>query len=342
MACDVRRSAIPAGHARDTAPSRSGSAMLPAAAAMVLVAPHSARLVSRMDLDSRCFSVTGSSSSGCRRLRFWKRDSRLRARCSVGFLWSASGVGFARPPRRALADRSSVPVRRAGMASGTADLQRDLGGAIMQSLVGAVLTSRLRRRPSPRPLRRHRRPVRSTSRSSAELQKSFASASDVARRTRSTPTRSLPRRRARSWRGSRRRSRSACWSYWPAPCWSSAVFPAACRRNSSWLPYAAMDAAAAEPAPSGGSPGAQSRSGSGWTARNTDQGRPPGSAAGRRNPAALRPAGRSTRPDLRRRAADPAGTPVGPASSRAPRLTPGRPRSSAGRAGDPGESRTCE
>jgi hypothetical protein len=30
---------------------------------------------------------------------------------------------------------------RAGMASGTADLQRDLGGAIMQSIFGALLTA---------------------------------------------------------------------------------------------------------------------------------------------------------------------------------------------------------
>ena len=34
-----------------------------------------------------------------------------------------------------------MPVRRAGMASGTADLQRDLGGAIMQSIFGALLTA---------------------------------------------------------------------------------------------------------------------------------------------------------------------------------------------------------
>jgi MFS transporter, DHA2 family, multidrug resistance protein len=32
-------------------------------------------------------------------------------------------------------------VRRAGMASGTADLQRDLGGAIMHSIFGALLTA---------------------------------------------------------------------------------------------------------------------------------------------------------------------------------------------------------
>jgi hypothetical protein len=34
-----------------------------------------------------------------------------------------------------------VPVKRAGMASATADLQRDLGGAIMQSILGALLTA---------------------------------------------------------------------------------------------------------------------------------------------------------------------------------------------------------
>ena len=34
-----------------------------------------------------------------------------------------------------------MPVTRAGMASGTADLQRDLGGAIMQSILGALLTA---------------------------------------------------------------------------------------------------------------------------------------------------------------------------------------------------------
>ena len=32
-------------------------------------------------------------------------------------------------------------MKRAGMASGTADLQRDLGGAIMQSILGALLTA---------------------------------------------------------------------------------------------------------------------------------------------------------------------------------------------------------
>ena len=34
-----------------------------------------------------------------------------------------------------------MPVERAGMASGTADLQRDLGGALMTSILGALLTA---------------------------------------------------------------------------------------------------------------------------------------------------------------------------------------------------------
>ncbi len=61
-------------------------------------------------------------------------------RIGLGYLLVGIGVGFAGTP----ASRSltgSVPVARAGMASGTADLQRDLGGAIMQSILGALLTA---------------------------------------------------------------------------------------------------------------------------------------------------------------------------------------------------------
>jgi len=50
------------------------------------------------------------------------------------------GVGLAGTPA-SHSLTGSVPVRRAGMASGTADLQRDLGGAIMQSILGALLTA---------------------------------------------------------------------------------------------------------------------------------------------------------------------------------------------------------
>ncbi len=53
---------------------------------------------------------------------------------------SGIGVGFAGTPA-SHSLTGSVPVSRAGMASGTADLQRDLGGAFMQSIFGALLTA---------------------------------------------------------------------------------------------------------------------------------------------------------------------------------------------------------
>ena len=58
----------------------------------------------------------------------------------LGYAFIGIGVGFAGTPA-SHSLTGSVPVERAGMASGTADLQRDLGGAIMQSILGALLTA---------------------------------------------------------------------------------------------------------------------------------------------------------------------------------------------------------
>jgi hypothetical protein len=72
-------------------------------------------------------------------LLLWKEDIPYW-KVGLGYALIGIGVGFAGTP----ASRSltgSVPVSRAGMASGTADLQRDLGGAIMQSIFGALLTA---------------------------------------------------------------------------------------------------------------------------------------------------------------------------------------------------------
>ena len=58
----------------------------------------------------------------------------------LGYALVGIGVGFAGTPA-SHSLTGSVPVQAAGMASGTADLQRDLGGAIMQSIFGALLTA---------------------------------------------------------------------------------------------------------------------------------------------------------------------------------------------------------
>ena len=60
----------------------------------------------------------------------------------VGLAYALVGIGVGlagTPASHSLT--GSVPVRRVGMASGTADLQRDLGGAVMQSTFGALLAA---------------------------------------------------------------------------------------------------------------------------------------------------------------------------------------------------------
>ena len=58
----------------------------------------------------------------------------------MAYAFVGIGVGFAGTPA-SHSLTGSVPVQRVGMASGTADLQRDLGGAIMQSIMGALLAA---------------------------------------------------------------------------------------------------------------------------------------------------------------------------------------------------------
>ncbi len=158
----------------------SGASMLPAAAAMVIVAPLSARMIETRGarftlLVGYAFCLLGLLAA----LLLWKQDIPFWPVC-LAFTLVGIGVGFAGTPA-SHSLTGSVPVSRAGMASGTADLQRDLGGAIMQSLLGAVLTagyvsafaSAIAASPDATQ-------ISATVRT--ELQKSFASAADVASR----------------------------------------------------------------------------------------------------------------------------------------------------------------
>ena len=118
----------------------AGLAILPAAIFMVLVAPRSAKLVDARG--ARFTLLTGylfCQLGFITMLLLWKEDSSYW-RVGLGYALVGVGVGFAGTPA-SHSLTGSVPVRRAGMASGTADLQRDLGGAIMQSIFGALLTA---------------------------------------------------------------------------------------------------------------------------------------------------------------------------------------------------------
>src|SRR6478736_3600108 len=118
----------------------AGLAILPAVVGMVLVAPRSAKLVETRGarftlLIGYVFCLLGFLTM----LLLWK-ESAPYWRVGLGYLLIGIGVGFAGTPA-SHSLTGSVPVTRAGMASGTADLQRDLGGAIMQSVFGALLTA---------------------------------------------------------------------------------------------------------------------------------------------------------------------------------------------------------
>jgi len=118
----------------------SGLAILPAAVFMVVIAPRSAKMVEARGarftlLVGYVFVLLGFITM----LALW-RDGASYWPVGLGYAFVGAGVGFAGTPA-SHSLTGSVPVTRAGMASGTADLQRDLGGAIMQSILGALLTA---------------------------------------------------------------------------------------------------------------------------------------------------------------------------------------------------------
>jgi EmrB/QacA subfamily drug resistance transporter len=118
----------------------AGLAILPAAFFMVLVAPRSAKLVESRGarftlLAGYVFVFLGFATM----LLLWKEGIPYWI-VGLGYAFMGIGVGFAGTPA-SHSLTGSVPITKAGMASGTADLQRDLGGAIMQSIFGALLAA---------------------------------------------------------------------------------------------------------------------------------------------------------------------------------------------------------
>jgi hypothetical protein len=161
-------------------PLEAGASILPAAFFMVLIAPRSAKLVETKGarftlLVGYVFVLLGFLTM----LLLWN-DGVSYWPVGLGYAFVGAGVGFAGTPA-SHSLTGSVPVQKAGMASGTADLQRDLGGAIMQSILGALLTagyasavnSAIAGAPSSAQ-------AQITTTVQGELTKSFASASAVA------------------------------------------------------------------------------------------------------------------------------------------------------------------
>jgi DHA2 family multidrug resistance protein-like MFS transporter len=158
----------------------AGLSILPAAVFMVLIAPRSAKLV-----EAKGARFTLLVGYACCMLGFltmlllWKQGIAYW-KVGLGYAFIGAGVGFAGTPA-SHSLTGSVPVSRAGMASGTADLQRDLGGAIMQSIFGALLTAGYAAAVATA-IAGSPDKARVTNTVEGELEKSFSSAADTASR----------------------------------------------------------------------------------------------------------------------------------------------------------------
>ncbi len=117
----------------------AGASVIPMSLAMVAVAGLSARMVG--NIGSRLTLMIGYVcfvAGFVVMLILWDVQTSYWA-VALAYTLVGLGVGFCGTPA-SHSLTASVPVHRAGMASATADLQRDLGGAVMQSLLGVLLT----------------------------------------------------------------------------------------------------------------------------------------------------------------------------------------------------------
>jgi MFS family permease len=119
---------------------QAGAAILPAPVMMILIAPRSAKMVEARGSRPTLMAGYAFVALGFLvMLLLWHEGSAYWA-VGLGYAFLGTGVGLAATPA-ARSLTGSVPRTRVGMASDTADLQRDLGGALMQSILGALLTA---------------------------------------------------------------------------------------------------------------------------------------------------------------------------------------------------------
>jgi len=158
----------------------AGAAILPAAFFMVLVAPRSAKLVGTVgSRTTLLFGYVFVLAGFLTMLLLWKEGIPYW-KVGLGYAFVGIGVGFASTPA-AHSLTGSVPPPRVGMASGTADLQRDLGGALMQSIFGALLAAGYASAMTAA-IGSSSDATTITNSTKTELTKSFSSAADTAQR----------------------------------------------------------------------------------------------------------------------------------------------------------------
>lgn len=120
-------------------PLEAGAAVIPAGAALVLAAPFSARLLGSSGTRTTMLVGYALILAAFLTMLGWREDTPYWL-IGIGFFLVGGGAAFViAASSRSLT--SSTPVRRVGMASATSDLQSDLGGSIMQALLGSALAA---------------------------------------------------------------------------------------------------------------------------------------------------------------------------------------------------------
>jgi EmrB/QacA subfamily drug resistance transporter len=159
-------------------PFEAGLSILPAAACMVIAAPRSANLVEARGARVTLLAGYAFCLLGFLVMLFLWNDGGPYVWVGLGYALVGLGVGLAGTPA-SHSLTGSVPVTRAGMASGTADLQRDLGGAIMQSILGALLAAGYAAAVAAA-IAAAPNKAEITANTTTQLEKSFASADQIA------------------------------------------------------------------------------------------------------------------------------------------------------------------
>ncbi|MCB0863757.1 MAG: MFS transporter [Solirubrobacterales bacterium] len=118
-------------------PLGAGAAVVPAALGLVLMAPVSARTLNTSGTRKSMLVGYTLILLAFLTMLAWREHTGYLL-IGTGFFIIGAGAAFVvTASSRSLT--SCTPIRRVGMASATSDLQNDLGGSIMQALLGAVL-----------------------------------------------------------------------------------------------------------------------------------------------------------------------------------------------------------
>lgn len=118
---------------------QAGLSVVPAAIGLILMAPLSAWILTHKGTRAAMLVGYACVFVGFLTMLSWREGSPYPV-IGFGFFIVGCGASFVTTASsRSLT--SSTPVRRVGMASATSDLQSDLGGSLMQALLGAVLAT---------------------------------------------------------------------------------------------------------------------------------------------------------------------------------------------------------